>query len=201
MNHVRSGGQIESRASRLERKHKESHRLIFLKAAHQVLAALHRSFSMKHQPWASEDRAQKGRQRSRYLAKLREDQHLLLPGRDHFCDVAQTGPLAAIGFAPGAVAKPLRGVIADLLEAHQERKNQPLAANPLGRIKLLGEVVHRLLIEGGLLAAELAKGLYFGLVRQIGDHRLVGLQPPQNTGAPAREAAHRDCGSGRRGAW
>ena len=100
---------------------------------------------MEHEAGTSEDRAEKRRQRSRYLAKLREDQNLLLPSGDHFGDVAQTRPLAAVGFAPGAVAQPLRGMIANLFEAHQKRKNQPLAANPYGRVKLLSEIVHGLL--------------------------------------------------------
>ena len=83
VNHVRGRGQIESSSTCFQRKHKKAHGFIFLEAAHQVLAALHRSFSVKHQPRASEDRAQKRRQRGGYLAKLREHQHLLLTGSNH----------------------------------------------------------------------------------------------------------------------
>jgi len=38
-------------------------------------------------------------------------------------DVAQTLQLAAIRFAPGAIAQPVRRMIADLLKAQQERQD------------------------------------------------------------------------------
>ena len=61
-------------------------------------------------------------------------------------------------------------MIANLLEAHQERQNQPLAANPIDIVKLLGEIVDRLLVKRCLLTAELAKGFHFGLIGQVGNH-------------------------------
>ena len=51
---------------------------------------------------------------------------------------------------------------------------------PFGGLKLLGQFLHRLLVERCLLAAELAEGLHLGLVGQVRNDRLVGLQPPQN---------------------
>ena len=83
---------------------------------------------------------------------------------------------------PTAVSQPLRRVVADLLEPHQERQHQALALNPLGFLKLLGQLFDRLLVEGSLLPAELAKRFHFGLVRQVRDHRFIRLQPPQNVG-------------------
>ena len=53
---------------------------------------------------------------------------------------------------------------------------------PSASSSCVSQFLHRLLVEGGLLAAELAKRLHFGLVRQIRDHGLIGLQPPQNVG-------------------
>src|SRR5260370_5876986 len=76
----------------------------------------------------------------------------------------------------------MRWVVADLLEPHQERQHETLALNALGLLKLLGQLFDRLLVEGSLLPAELAKRFHLGLVRQIRDHRFIGLQPPQNVG-------------------
>ena len=42
---------------------------------------------------------------------------------------------------------------------------------------------HRLLVERRLLAAQGAEGLHLGLVGQVGDDALVGLQAPQDVGA------------------
>ena len=117
-----------------------------------------------------------------HLAELREDEHLLLLGRDHLGDLAQPRPLAAVLFAPRAVAQPLRRMIADLLEAHQERQHHAFALHARRLRELFGQVLDRLLIERRLLAGELAERLHLGLVRQVGDDRLVGLQPPQDVG-------------------
>lgn len=68
----------------------------------------------------------------------------------------------------------------NLLDAHQERQHEALALYALGVSKLCGQLLHRLLIEGSLLAAELAKRFDVGLVRQVRDHCLVGLQSTQN---------------------
>src|SRR5260370_8907179 len=76
----------------------------------------------------------------------------------------------------------MRWEITDLLEPHQERQHETLALNALGLLKLLGQLFDRLLVEGSLLPAELAKRFHFGLVRQVRDHRFIGLQPPQNVG-------------------
>src|SRR6266576_4262604 len=54
--------------------------------------------------------------RSRHLAKLSEYQHLLLFGGNHFSDLPQTRPLAAVCLAPCPIAQPLGRVIANLLE-------------------------------------------------------------------------------------
>ena len=71
-------------------------------------------------------------------------------------------------------------MVADLLEAHEKGEYQPLAANALGFLKLLGQLFDGLLVERGLLAAELAEGLDLGLVGQIRDDGLVGLEAPQD---------------------
>jgi len=71
-------------------------------------------------------------------------------------------------------------VVADLLEPHEERQYQPLALNAFNSLQLLRQLVDCSLVERRLLGAELAERLNLGLVRQIGDDRLVGLHAPQN---------------------
>ena len=132
VDNVRSGGEIQARASCLEGKHEKSHFLVFLKSAHQLLALAHRGFAMENKAGAPKHRSQESRQRSGYLPELGEDEDLLLPGRDDLGDVAQAGPLAAVFLGPGAVAQPLRGVITDLFESHQECQHDAFALDALG---------------------------------------------------------------------
>ena len=122
-------------------------------------------------------------QGSRDLAELGEDEHLLLPGGDDLSDLTQPAELAAVRLRPARVAQPLRGMIADLLEAHQEGEDEPLAPDSRGTCDPLAQLPHRLLVEGGLLAAQGAEGLDLGLVRKVGDDRLVGLEPAQDVRA------------------
>ena len=129
MHDMRGGGQIEARAAGFERKHEEPHGFVFLKSAHQILALLDFGLAVQNQAGPPEDRAEESGQRRSHLAELGEDEHLLLLGRDHLGDLAQTGPLAAVVLAPRAVAQPLRRMIADLFEAHQERQHETLALN------------------------------------------------------------------------
>ena len=97
--------------------------------------------------------------------------------------LAQARELAAVLLRPGAVAEPLRGMVADLLQAHEQGEHDAPALDAVGVLELLGELVDRLLVERGLLAAQRAEGLHLGLVGQVGDDALVGLQAPQDVGA------------------
>ena len=94
---------------------------------------------MQNQAGPPEDRSEESRQRRSHFAELREDEHLLLLGGNHLGDIAQARPFAAVVFAPHAVSQPLRRVVADLLEAHQERQYQPLALDALGFLELRGQ--------------------------------------------------------------
>ena len=116
--------------------------------------------------------------------------------------LAQPRPLAAVVLGPGAVAEPLRRVVADLLEAHEKREHHASALDAFGVLELLGQLLDRLLVERGLLAAELAVRLDLGLVGQVGDDGLVGLQAPQDV--RPHQVAQRAVGVVRacpRGAW
>ena len=59
-------------------------------------------------------------------------------------------PLSASSHSP--VAEPLRGMIADLFEAHQEGEHQPAALNAVDLLELLRQIIHHLLVQCGLLA-------------------------------------------------
>ena len=74
-------------------------------------------------------------------------------------------------------------MIADLLEAHEESEDQSLATNPIRCSNLVAQFVHRVLIQRGLFAGQLAPGLHLRLLRQVRDHGPVGLQTPQNVRA------------------
>ena len=89
----------------------------------------------------------------------------------------------AVGFGPGAVPEPLRGVVADLLQPHQEGEHQAPALHAVDLLEPVAQVLHRLLVERRLLAAQWTEGLHLGLVRQVGDDALVGLQAAQDVGA------------------
>ena len=56
----------------------------------------------------------------------------------------------------------------------------PRRSMPSARVELGRQVGHRLLIERRLLARQLAEGLDLGLVGQVGDDGLVGLEPAQD---------------------
>ena len=78
----------------------------------------------------------------------------------------------------------MRGVIADLLEADEEGEDDAWApVDAVDRLDPMRQILHRLLVERRLLAAQRAERLDLRLVRQIGDDRSVGLQAAQDVGA------------------
>src|SRR4051812_30160403 len=71
-------------------------------------------------------------------------------------------------------------MIADLLEAHQEREHDAPALNALGLRQLVAHVVDGLLIERSLRAAEWTERFNFCFIRQVGNNGLVSLETPQD---------------------
>src|SRR3989337_2574046 len=98
-------------------------------------------------PGRAESRAKKGRHWGCDLAELGEDQQLLLLCRDDFRDLAQACQLSAVTLSPRAIAKPLRWVIADLLEAHQECQHHAFARDPVGRSQLSSQLGDASLVQ------------------------------------------------------
>ena len=66
---------------------------------------------------------------------------------------------------------------------------RPLPLDAVRVLQRLGQFGNRLLVERRLRLGERAPGPHLGLVRQIGDDALVGLEPPQDVGP--REGAQR----------
>src|ERR1700693_5985843 len=108
---------------------------------------------MQNQPFPPEYVAEELGNRLGRLAELREHQHLLLLGGDHLRELAQAREFTAIGFGPGTVAEPLRWMIADLLEAHQERQYDAFAPHALRPIERLRALLDRLLVQRRLRGA------------------------------------------------
>src|SRR5207249_5080037 len=99
----------------------------------------------------AEETAEKPGQRLGRLAELGEHEHLFVLPRHWLDDLAQTRQFAAPGLVPRALAQPVRGMVADLLEPHQVGEHE---AAPLDALDQPGDgalqLVDRLLVERGL---------------------------------------------------
>src|SRR5262249_42564498 len=112
-----------------------------------MLALGHCRLAGQHNAGPAEHAAEECSKRRRRLLKLREEQHLLLARCDLLGDFAQAGELAAVVLGPGPIAEPLRGMIADLLETHQESQHESATPHAIDLLKLVGERLHSLLVE------------------------------------------------------
>ena len=74
-------------------------------------------------------------------------------------------------------------MVADLLQPHEKGQDDAPALYSIDLFELAGQFFHRLLVKRRLLAAQGAEGFHLGLVGQIGNDALVGLQPSQDIGA------------------
>ena len=180
VNHVRRRGQIQPRAAGLERKHEERRSVVPLKSFHQLGPFANCSLAVQDQPWPPEDAGKKICQRSRNLAELREDQRLLLPLCQLLADLSEARELSTIVRLITVVAGPLRRVVANLLQPHQRRQHDAAALDSVGLINRRCQLPHRLLVKHRLPPAQSTVGVHLGLLRQIGDHALVGLETAQN---------------------
>ena len=142
-----------------------------------------RRLAVENKAGTPERRAEQPFQRRDDLLELGEHQQLFLTAGDGLGDFAQARKFAAVVFVIGAVAQPLRGMIANLLEAHEQGQHQPPPRDPVaGLLQALLQLGDRGLIERRLLAGQMAEGLDLGLVGQIGDDALVGLEAAQDIG-------------------
>ena len=177
------GRQVQPGAACLERQDEEGRAVVALERFHQLPPLPYGGASVEHEPGTAEHALKMLRQRRRDLAKLREYQRLLLPLGQFLAQRGQPLELAASLRIVTAVPQPLRGMIADLLQARQMSEDDPTPLDSLHPLELLRQLAHRLLIQRGLPLAQTAERLDFGLFRQVRDHALVGLQSPQNVGA------------------
>ena len=87
-------------------------------------------------------------------------------------------PLSASRHAPSP--SQCDGWLQICLNRIRDASTRPRRFMPSARSELGRQLVDRLLVERRLLARQVAERLHLGLVRQIGDDGLVGLQPPQD---------------------
>ena len=182
MNDMGGRRQIEPGAPRFHGQHEEGDVFVILESANQILARLDLGLAVQNETRPTEHGAQESRQRRCHLLELGEDQHLLLPCRDFFRDFPQARELAAVRLGPCVVAQPLRGMIANLFQPHQQRKHDAATLDSIRLFELTGKIVDCLLIQRHLLSAQQTEGLHFGLVRQVRDDALVGLHATQDIG-------------------
>src|SRR4051812_35530373 len=138
MDHMGCRREVEPRTPCFDREHEERDTVVLLELADQIFALFDLCLAMQDEAGPPEYRAQERRQRRRCLLELGEDEGLLLSGCKDLRDVAQTRELAAVLLCPGAVAEPLRWMIADLLQPHQGGQDNAPSPHPIRRFDLLG---------------------------------------------------------------
>src|SRR5208282_6334037 len=134
MHNMGGAGEIEPGAAGLDREDEKRRALVFLKRLDEVAAFGDRRVAMKDEPWPPERRREQPLQGRNDLLELGEHQKLFLAARDGLADFPKALEFAAVVFVIGAVAQPLRRMIANLLEAHQQRQHQPPSRNPIARL-------------------------------------------------------------------
>src|ERR1035437_11127926 len=111
---------------------------------------------MQHEPGPPEHRAEEGRDRRGSLPELGKDERFFLLRGDDLGNLAQAGELAAVSFAPGAVAQTLGRMVANLLEAHEKGQHEAPALNAVALPDARSKFRHCLLVERSLPSAQLA---------------------------------------------
>jgi hypothetical protein len=135
-------------------------------------------------PGAAEAAREQRGERGAHLAELREHQHLLAARPRSGRTAPAAEELGAVLRDILPVAAVVRGVVADLLEAHQEREDHPASADPVDRWRpRWASASTAACVERRLHAREAAVDLQLGLVGQVGDDAAVGLEPAQDVRA------------------
>src|SRR5204863_169093 len=115
-----------------------------------------------------------------HLAELREDERPVARGHNLLEHLAEACELARAAGERACLAQVVRRVVADLLERRDERQDQ---ATPLDAVRGLDSshrLLHRCLVERGLLARERADDLYLLLGRQVPYDPRVALHAAQD---------------------
>ena len=180
VDHLGRGRQVEPRAARPEGQHEERDRLVGLEALDERHALLHRRLAVEHEAGPAEEPGEVLRERPGHLAELGEHERLLLPRGELLDQLGQPRELAAVLRRAAAVAEPLGRMVADLLEAQQGGEDRAAPLDALRRAQAALELLHRLLVERGLLPGQAAERAHLGLVRQVGDDAAIGLEAAQD---------------------
>ena len=180
VDHMRSSGQVQSRAAGFDRDYKKRYVVLLLKSFHQIFSLRHRYAAVQYQSRFSKLRRKKLRQRFAHRLKLSEHQHLFLTIADRFTDIAKTQKFAALGRIECFLIQKLIGMIAQLLQPHEHRQYQPPTLNAVRFRKLLFHVGNHFFVQHGLLLRQPAFDFYFRLVGKIRHDIWIGLHSPQD---------------------
>jgi len=190
MDHMRCRGEVEPGTAGLEREHEERDQLVVLKMLDQVASPGHRRATVQCESVTAKYRSQKRSQWFDRFAKLGEHEQLFLSRGDHLHQLAQAGKLATRIGIPGTITQPLRRVIADLLEAHQERQHHAFSPNALRILERAGQILHRALIQRRLRTPD---GAFAGTPAAVLWPRRV-LRARRCRGPPTTRTAARSSG-------
>src|SRR5690606_12305989 len=151
--HVVGRGQIEARASGLDREHENARALgLFLKAADHLVPRLAWRASVEKDHLDAETLPEMCYEPLAHLAKLREHECLVALRDRLFEHLDRAIELSGAASERSRVAEVLRRVIADLLEEHQERQHPPASLDTVSRLDATQLLVDHRLVQGGLLA-------------------------------------------------
>ncbi len=176
------GGQVEARATGFEGEHHERRFVTLLERPDDPGALPDGSTAVQHESRPAEGLFEEAGQWPGHFAKLREHDQLVLARRDRLAQLSETHELAAVAGLVLAVSEPLRGMIADLLEAHQEGQHDAASFDARELPQNPPHLVDGFMVEGRLVLAEQAMRGDLGLVRQVGDHAPVGLEAAEDVG-------------------
>jgi hypothetical protein len=131
-------------------------------------------------------------QRTGHLPELREDERFFLTGGNFGCQLAKTLEFATLAGVVVAASKPLRRVVAELLETHEKGKDETAALNAFGGLKTFLEFAHGLFVKRGLAFGQGAENAHFGLVRKVCDNDLSDLRRRKIYGRTNRRRGAKD---------
>ena len=200
VDHVVGAGQVEAGAAGLEGE--QEHRRTAglgpgLKQRHHRLPVAHRGAAVEELVGHAR-LGQVALEQPRHRDVLGEDERRTVFGDHRRQDlVEQVELLGAPSEPDGArLLEELRRVVADLLEAGQQRQHQAAPGVVVGALDAVHRVAHERLVEHDLLAGQRQRVVGLGLGGQLGGDARVGLATPEQerldqVGELARLGRHR----------
>src|SRR5947208_670699 len=178
---VTRGSEVESRPACLYREHEHLRPAgVVLEPPHHGIARRARDPAVEEWHLDAERARERGDEPVAHLAELREDERPVARGHNLLEHLAEACELARAAGERACLAQVVRRVVADLLERRDERQDQ---ATPLDAVRGLDSshrLLHRCLVERGLLARERADDLHLLLGREVPYDPRVALHAAQD---------------------